>query len=228
MDSQSNAVSHFLDLSTIYGSNAASARSVRLFTGGRLLIANGIAARRPDCTSLFCYFTGDPRAMVAPPLALWHAVFIRFHNHLAERLAVQMPRSGDELLFQEARRLVTAIYQHVIVDEWLPLFVGREAAERRAVSCPLGAESLCRGRYDPTLDPSTLNEFAHAAFRVFHVHIPGQMNLYDASEYDTIGFTSVHVGSLKCCVSFVNRFQSILHGPPERHVPRSIFAGDGL
>lgn len=156
---------------------------MRLFRGGQLRIANDVAALKPGCTGDFCYYSGDSRAMLNPTLGLWHSVWMRFHNLVAARLEAAQ-KSGDrddERLFQQARRLVTAVYQQVVFNEWLPLYVGREEAERRGVACPKGGR--CRGRYDERVNPSTVNEFAVGAFRMFHVNLPARTNFYDESEY---------------------------------------------
>lgn len=178
---QSNSVSHFLDHSNIYGSDDASEKSVRTYRGGRLQIAHEVAARQSNCTGDFCYYSGDTRAMANPTLGIWHSVFMRFHNHIASRLAAITKQCSDEALFQQTRRIATAIYQNVVFNEWLPLYVGADVAARRGVSCPSGGH--CRGRYDAHIDPSTLNEFSVGAFRMFHLNIPRQTNLYDKCEY---------------------------------------------
>lgn len=154
--------------------------AVRSFVGGRLAIVNGVAAWIPNCKGNSCYYSGDVRAMVMPTLALWHSVFIRFHNYVADRLNASMPTATDETLYQESRRIVKAVYQNIAFNEWLPLFVGTDVAEQRGVSCPAGGD--CRGRYDPNTDPSNLNEFAAGAYRMYHANIPELVNMYDQSE----------------------------------------------
>lgn len=178
---QSNSVSHFVDQSNIYGSDDASEKSVRTYRGGRLKIVHEVAAHSTNCTGNLCYFSGDTRAMVNPTLGLWHSVFMRFHNHIASQLAAFTEQSNDEALFQKTRRILSAVYQNVVFNEWLPLYLGAEATARRSVSCQAGGK--CRGRYDPRLDPSTLNEFSSGAFRMFHMNLPRQTNLYDEREF---------------------------------------------
>lgn len=177
---QSNSVSHFVDQSNIYGHDEATERSVRSFSGGKLLIANGVAAQKPNCAGDHCYYTGDTRAMANPTLGVWHSVFIRFHNYIADQLGASAQTLNDQQLFHESRRLLKAVYQNIVFNEWLPLFVGAMVAERRGVSCP-GGDS-CRGRYNAYVDPSNLNEFAAGAYRLYHSNVPMNVNFYDKGE----------------------------------------------
>lgn len=183
---QSNSVSHFIDMSIIYGSSDAVTASVRSGIGGQLKITNGVAATMPNCEGSMCYFTGDGRAMLNPTLALWHSVFIRYHNHIADHLFRRLYTSSgvnarklDELVFQETRRILMAVYQNIVFNEWLPLYLG-DVTSKRNVSCK--AAGYC-GRFDETVNPSSLNEFSNGAFRMMHFYIPETTNYYDHSEH---------------------------------------------
>lgn len=58
--------------------------------------------------------------------------------------------------------------------------LGSETAQKRNVSCT--SSSIHCGSYDPTLDPSAMNEFSVGIFRMFHINSPNDINLYDASK----------------------------------------------
>lgn len=167
-----------MDQSNIYGSTAAALHSVRSYIGGRLLnSANGLLPLHANCTGEKCYFTGDVRGAFYPTLTLWHSVFVRFHNQLAEGLARRNRHWGDERLFQETRRLLTAVYQSILFNEWLPQWIGEPLAARRQLSSKPGATHS--GRYDERVDGGTMNEFTVGVFRLFHANTPESINMYD-------------------------------------------------
>lgn len=89
----------------------------------------------------------------------------------------------DERLFQETRRILTAVYQNIVFNEWLPLYIGVDVATKRNVSRPLGSadDSLGHDFYDEHLDGSNMHEFNVGAFRLFHALTPYDVNMYDES-----------------------------------------------
>lgn len=144
---------------------------------------------------------GDNRGSFYPTLGLWHSIFIRFHNNIADQLSLLNPHWDEEKCFQETRRILTAVYQNIVYNEWLPYYIGKtiydctiiierrnnncfqtgkEAAERRNLSC--SPDSGYCGRYDADVDPSNMNEFAHGAFRLFHANTPENVNFYNAGK----------------------------------------------
>ena len=72
------------------------------------------------------YFKGDVRANENHGLTVIHTLWMREHNRIAKLLKQQHISWNDETLFQEARRLVIAEYQHIIFNEWLPQILGRQ------------------------------------------------------------------------------------------------------
>lgn len=96
-----------------------------------------------------------------------HTLFMRNHNIHAINLKAVNPLWNDEQLFQEARRIQIAEYQHIIYNEYLPVILGPILMEYYNLK-PLPAGYT---RYEPTTDPSSWNEFATAASRYGHSQI---------------------------------------------------------
>jgi hypothetical protein len=86
---------------------------------------------------------------------------MREHNYWADQYAASHPTADDEKIFQEARKKVMAIWQHIIIDELMPTLVG-QAWNR------LGGYD----GYDDEVDASTSASFSTAAFRVVHDLVP--------------------------------------------------------
>ena len=101
-----------------------------------------------------------------------HTVFMREHNRLVTILARLNPRWDGERLYQEARRINVAQYQHIVYKEWLPVVLGNQMMET------FGMFPLSRGYstdYDDSFDPRINNEFAAAAFRFGHSLVTGDI-----------------------------------------------------
>ncbi len=69
------------------------------------------------------------------------------------------------VFFQEARRIVSAIQQHISWNEFLPRVLGWNAINLYELG--LEQDGYYRG-YDDKCNPTILNEFATAAFRFGH------------------------------------------------------------
>nr|KAG5714322.1 hypothetical protein BaRGS_018539 [Batillaria attramentaria] len=102
-------------------------------------------------------------------LSSLHIVFHRLHNVVAIELAVLNPHWDDERLYQESRKIVGAVMQHVTYAEYLPLVLGDQAM--RNYNLALDDPTY---KYDPSVDPSIINAFSTAAFRFGHSMVNGK------------------------------------------------------
>lgn len=64
-------------------------------------------------------YLGDVRVNVQPGLGLLHTLFVREHNRIVDELAAAQPSWTDDELFNEARKIVNALIQHITYNEWL-------------------------------------------------------------------------------------------------------------
>jgi len=98
-------------------------------------------------------------------LASMHTIFVRYHNFIEEELHRLNPAMSGETLYQEARRLVSAVWQHTIYKEWLPVVMGPAAIRQYALN--LESTGYYNG-YDTTINAEIGNAFTTAAFRFAH------------------------------------------------------------
>lgn len=120
-------------------------------------------------------------------------MFLRLHNFLCDVLSWLNPSWDDEVMFQEARRLLVAMYQHIVYYEFLPTVIGTYRPrffnlkqKIKHYNYNLGYEYAKRydltpkksklfETYDPNINPTTVNSFSTAAFRYFHAIFPASV-----------------------------------------------------
>ncbi len=160
---QISSITAYLDGSQVYGSDQATADSLRSFEGGRLLVTDDGLIPQDDEGMVIA---GDTRASENISLTAMQTLFVREHNRLANAISAANGDLSDEQIYQQARAIVIAQIQSITYNEFLPALLGR-----RAISEYQG--------YDPTVDPTIANEFSTAAFRFGHSTLNEDIEFFD-------------------------------------------------
>jgi Ca2+-binding RTX toxin-like protein len=103
------------------------------------------------------FYAGDNRVNQTGALISTHVVWAREHNYQVEKLTPHAQSHGwtQDQLFEAARAITEAEWQHVVFDEYLPKLLGENALSQYA-------------GYRSTVDPRAINEWATVAFRFGH------------------------------------------------------------
>lgn len=99
------------------------------------------------------YVGGDGRLNENIALTPVHTIWHREHDYQVDALRAQHPGWSEEQLFQAAKVIVEAEYQHTVVDEFSAALAGGVPED---------------GDYDPNVNPTISDEFANAVYRVGH------------------------------------------------------------
>ena len=152
-----NFITGWLDGSMVYGSDQATADSLRLAdghmktsAGDNLPIVNGMFA------------AGDVRAQENPDLTALQTLFVREHNYQVDKLHAEHPDWTGDHLYQQARAIVGAEIAHITYSEFLPHLLGPHAI------------TPYHG-YNPHVDPTISEEFAGAAYRFGHSIVSAEL-----------------------------------------------------
>jgi len=174
---QLNLVTSWMDSSHVYGSFKCQATHLRLHQGGRLkslshplgpnfksLLPRHATNHECKSPSKLCFNAGDDRVNEQPGLTSLHTLLVREHNRIASQLEFLNSDWNDEKIFQETRKIIVAINQHITFKEYLPRILGQDVMKLYKLSGDF--------QYDNDCDPAILNEFSTAAFRFGHTLIP--------------------------------------------------------
>ncbi|MEQ9550425.1 MAG: peroxidase family protein [Coleofasciculus sp. G3-WIS-01] len=199
---QVNAITAYIDGSSVYGSDLERAHFLRTGDGGKLKTSAGNllpfnTENLPNANPFGVspdnlFIAGDARANEQIGLTAVHTLFVREHNRLAEEIvadpttpekAANAGLSVDDYIYQTARRIVSAQIQAITYNEFLPLLLGEGAIDPYS-------------RYDETVNPSISNEFSTAAYRVGHTML--------SPELQRINNDGTSAGSISLRNSFFN------------------------
>ncbi|XP_059213553.1 eosinophil peroxidase [Centropristis striata] len=204
---QINALTAFLDLGQVYGSEEKLALDLRDLTndGGLLRVnknftdngrellpfhplqAKMCETRRrttndTNAKEVPCFIAGDSRVDENIALTSIHTLFMREHNRLARELKRLNPQWDSETLYQEARKIQGAYTQVFVFRDYLPHIVGPDAMRRQLGRYP---------GYNANVDPRIANVFATAAYRFAHLAIQPVLSRLDDNYRENPRFPSV-------------------------------------
>ena len=156
-----NNVTGWLDGSMVYGSDAATAASLRAADGHLLTSAGN---NLPIVNGAFV--AGDIRVEENPDLTAVQTLLMREHNRQGDLLKLAHPDWTGDQLYNQARAIVTAEIARITYNEFLPHLLGANAIK------PYEG-------YKPTADPRLTEEFAGAAFRFGHSIVSANLEKTD-------------------------------------------------
>ena len=176
---QVNGITAFIDASNVYGSTEERAFALRALDGtgklkttvtenGDLLPYNNSGLPNAPADTPNFFLAGDVRANEQVGLTAMHTLFVREHNHWADRYNEINPSASGEEIYQFARLIVGAEMQVITYREFLPVLLGPDAIPPY------------RG-YDPEVDPTISNVFAAAAYRLGHSLLSPDLLRLDAA-----------------------------------------------
>ena len=65
------------------------------------------------------FYSGDLRANDDPLLMTMYTLWVREHNYIAKEIKSINPKATDETIYQTARKILIAQYQHIVYNEFL-------------------------------------------------------------------------------------------------------------
>ncbi|XP_074474249.1 eosinophil peroxidase-like isoform X2 [Sebastes fasciatus] len=204
---QINALTAFLDLGQVYGSEEKLALFLRDHqSDGGLLRVNtefkdngrellpfnplpvnmcatrGRVTNDTNAREVPCFIAGDVRVDENIALTSIHTLFMREHNRVARALKRLNPHWDSETLYQESRKILGAYTQVIVFRDYLPHIVGDVAMRTQLGRYP---------GYDASVDPSISNVFATAAYRFAHLALQPVLSRLDANYRENANFPNV-------------------------------------
>ena len=135
----------------------------------------------------FATAIGNPRGDENPFLLSMGVLWFRVHQYWAKQLYAAYKEGNrpeefgeDEWIFNRARQFTIATYQHIVFNEWLPMFLpskftnGPTNTSYPYVRNPGYSAYYGRTGYNPSINPQVAHIFQSAAMRFGHTIVtPG-------------------------------------------------------
>ena len=194
---QINDLTSYIDASNVYGSDTKLASDLRLFKGGLLKQGSRFNTLKgnlpfqeetPNNSVIPFFVAGDERSNEQIGLTIMHTVWLREHNRIARQLMKINPCWSDEVLYQETRKIMGAMNQVIVYEEFLPVLFGQY----------LNIYVPPFKGYDPFIDATVPNSFAAAAYRFGHSLIRDRFDRLDED------FRRLDIGPLPLRQAFFN------------------------
>ena len=172
---QLNIISAYIDGTNVYGTLPERVYALRVLDGsGKLKTSKTVDdsqtlpplnvdelpnAALPGQDPKTMFLAGDQRANEHVSLTAMHGLFIREHNRICDVFLAQHPEfvNNDEIIYQEARRIVYAKMQVISYKEFLPLLLGT-----------LPSNLATYPGYKARVNAAIFTEFSTVAYRLGH------------------------------------------------------------
>ncbi|XP_052710144.1 heme peroxidase 2-like [Crassostrea angulata] len=193
---QINQNTHYLDGSAVYGSDQNTMNSLRLrrdgllkssSVGGKELLSqdtsNSASCRLPtNDNKVKCFKAGDRRVNQQPALISLQTIWHREHNRIAKKLKTVNPKWNDETLFQETRKIVGAMIQHITYHSYLQEILGNDIMNKFDLK-PKSSGYFTE--YNAKFKAMIRNVFSTAAFRFGHSMINDKLSYHPTKAFST-------------------------------------------
>ncbi|VDI64484.1 Hypothetical predicted protein [Mytilus galloprovincialis] len=189
---QINQATAFVDASVVYGSTPELTKTLRVPDSFLLKTDDNLLPTPAGINNCFnpvkpkkCPVAGDSRVAVVPMLNVQHLAWHREHNRIASELHILNPHWKDETVFQEARKIVIAMFQHITYNDFLPLIIGQASMVRFGLFSRDVNEGVFSDCYDADINPQVMDAVNVAAHRFGHSQVTNFQNLVD-DNYNTV------------------------------------------
>ncbi|KAJ3290351.1 hypothetical protein HK104_006828 [Borealophlyctis nickersoniae] len=169
-----NKVTHWWDLSQIYGVTPEMNQKVRTGVDGKMKVdpTTGLLPFEEDGIELAAvkdnWWTG---------LSVMHNIFVREHNHIADMLKSHHPDWNDEKLFGVARLINSAVVARIHLLEWTMAILGQDFLD---INNPIANIALGMKK-DLSGTPFSLTEEFVSVYRYGHPLLPDNLPLRNAT-----------------------------------------------